>query len=86
MGTFKADNQSNKAQNAFGSVKAGINLKTAFPPLKMGLMQISRSCSKQCQQPMLKTRINVLGCLVNFWIIFGFMWEEVVFVKREVKF
>ena len=61
-------------QNAFDCLKAGVNLKAVFSLLKMGLMQISRSCFKQCQHPMLKTRINVLCCFVNIWIIFGFMW------------
>ena len=77
-GTQELTFKSTKAQNAFYPLKAGINLKAVFPPLKMGLMQIFRLCFKQCQHPMLKIPINVLCCLVNFWIIFGFMWEEVV--------
>ena len=28
---------------------------------------------------------NALGCFVNFWVIFRFIWEEIVFLKRVVK-
>ena len=26
------------------------------------------------------------GCFVNFWVIFGYIWEEIVFLKGFVKF
>ena len=35
---------------------------------------------------MLKTQINVLGCFVNFLVIFRYVWEEIVFLKRVEKF
>ena len=35
---------------------------------------------------MLKTRIYVLRCFVNVWVIFGDVWEEIVFLKGLVKF
>lgn len=33
-----------------------------------------------------KTQISVLGCFVNFLVIFLYIWEEIVFLKRVVKF
>ena len=56
-----------------------------FTPLKIGLTEISRSRFKQYKNPMLITQINVLGCFVNFWVIFRYIWEEIVFLKRVVK-
>ena len=26
-----------------------------------------------------------MGCFVNFWVIFGYVWEEIVFLKGLVK-
>ena len=67
-------------------VKAGVHLKAVFTPPKIGLTEISRSRFKQYKNPTLITQINVLGCFVNFLVIFRYTWEEIVFLKRVVKF
>ena len=67
-------------------IKAGIHLKAVFTPPKIGLTEISRSRFKQYKNPTLITQINVLGCFVNFLVIFRYIWEEIVFLKRVVKF
>ena len=54
--------------------KAGVHLKAVFTPLKISLMEISRSRFNQYKNPMLKTQINVLGCFVNFLVIFRYIW------------
>ena len=66
-------------------LKAKVHLKAVFTPLKLGSTEISRSRFKQYKNPMLITQINVLGCFVNFWVIFRHIWEEIVFLKRVVK-
>ena len=68
-----------------GIFKAGVHLKAVFTPLKIGSTEISRSRFKQYKNRMLITQINVLECFVNFWVIFRYIWEEIVFLKREVK-
>ena len=35
---------------------------------------------------MLKTRIYVIGCFVNFLVIFGYIWMEIVFLKGLERF
>ena len=67
-------------------VKTGVHLKAVFTPLKIGLTEISRSRFKQYKNPILITQINVLGCFVNFLVVFRCIWEEIVFLKRVVKF
>ena len=45
------------------------------------VQQISRSHFKQSKNSMLKTRIcAVIGCFVNFLVIFGYVWVEIVFL------
>ena len=73
-------------QFILSSFKAGIHLKTVFTPPKIGLTEISHSRFKQYKNPTLITQINVLGCFVNFLVIFRYIWEEIVFLKRVVKF
>ena len=60
-------------------------MKAVSTPLKIGSTEISRSRFKQYKNPMLITQINVLGCFVNFWVIFRYISEEIVFLKRVVK-
>ena len=60
-------------------------MKAVFTPLKIGSTEISRSRFKQYKNPMLITQINVLGCFVKFWVIFKYIWEKIVFLKRVVK-
>ena len=50
------------------------------------LMRISRSRFKQSKNCSLISRIYVLRCFVNFWVIFGDIWEEIVFLNGLVKF
>ena len=78
--------EKNKTKIWNTTFKAGIHLKTVFTPSKIGLTEISRSRFKQYKNPTLITQINVLGCFVNFLVIFRYIWEEIVFLKREVKF
>ena len=70
--------------NRFG-LKAGVNLKAVFMPIKIGFMEISRSRFKQSKISLLKTEINVVGCFVNFSVNFGYIWEEIVFLEGLVK-
>ena len=78
-------NSRNQSINQF-IIKARIHLKAVFTPPKIGLTEISRSRFKQYKNPTLITQINVLGCFVNFLVIFRYIWEERVFLKRVVKF
>ena len=62
-----------------GGLKAGVYIKAVFTPLKIGSTEIYKN-------PMLITKINVLGRFVKFWVIFRYIWEEIVFfLKRVVK-
>ena len=64
-------------------IKAGVNLNGIFAPLyNTDLVQISRSHFKQSKNSMLKTRIYVIGCFVNFVVIFGYIWVEIVFLRK----
>ena len=29
--------------------------------------------------------LSVVGCFVNVWVIFGYIWEEIVFLEGLVK-
>ena len=51
----------------------------------MFLMQISRLRFKQSRISMLISHIYVLGCFVNFLVIFRYIWREIVFLKGLVK-
>ena len=61
-------------------------MNAIFPPLSVGLMQISRSRFKQSNNPLPISQSYVLGCFVNFWVMFGYVWEEIVFLKGFLKF
>ena len=67
-------------------LKAGVILSGIFAPLNTGLVQISRSHFKQSKNCTFKTRIYVIGCFVNFWVIFGYIWVEIVFLKGLERF
>ena len=84
----KVNNTSNfKPETKFTlNLKAGIHLKAVFTPPKIGLTEIPRSRFKQYKNPTLITQMNGLGCFVNFLVIFRYIWEEIVFLKRVVKF
>ena len=53
----------------------------------MFLMQISCLCFKQSRISLLISHIYVLGCFVNFLVMFRYMyiWREIVFLKGLVK-
>ena len=52
-----------------------------FSPLNFVLIEISRSLFKQSRNSSL-----VMFCFVfEFWVIFGYIWEEIVFLKGFVK-
>ena len=51
----------------------------------MGLIEISRSRFKQSKNCMLILLLYVLGCFMNFWGIFGYIWEKIVFLEGLVK-
>ena len=34
---------------------------------------------------MLVPQFYVLGCLIHFWVILGYFWAEIVFLKGMVK-
>ena len=67
-------------------IKVGVHMNAIFSPLNVGLMKISRSRFKQSKNPLLISRSYVVGCFVNFWVIFGYVWEEIVFLKGFVRF
>ena len=62
----------------------GVHLKAVFTPHKIGQMEISCSHFRQYKNPLFITKINVLGCFVNFWVIFGYIWE-IIFLEGLVK-
>ena len=62
-----------------------VNLNAIFRPLDMALMEISRSRFKQSKNSMLIPSIYVVGCFVNFWVIIGYIWEEIFFLQGLVK-
>ena len=66
-------------------VKEGVNQKVVFWLGIMFLMQISRLRFKQSRISMLISHIYVLGCFVNFLVIFWYIWREIVFLKGLVK-
>ena len=62
-------------------------MNAVFSSLNMDLMLITRSRFKQSKIiPMLITRSYVVGYLGKFWGIFGYTWEEIIFLKGLVKF
>ena len=67
------------------SLKAGVNPKAVFWLGIMFLMQISRLRFKQSRISMLISHSYVLGCFVNFWVIFRYIWREIVFLKGLVE-
>ena len=67
-------------------LKAGVHLKPVFPPRNLGLMRISRSRFKHSQNPLFIPQSYVKRCFVNFLVIFGDVWKEIVFLKGLVKF
>ena len=66
-------------------IKAGVNPKAVFWLGIMFLMQISCLRFKQSRISMLISHIYVLGCFVNFLVIFWYIWREIVFLKGLVK-
>ena len=52
----------------------------------MDFSLISRPRFKQLKFPPLITRSYVVGYFVKFLVIFGYIWEEIIFLKGLVKF
>ena len=52
----------------------------------MVLMEIFCSRFKQSKNVSLFSCIYVMRCFVNFWVILGYVWEEIGFLKGFVKF
>ena len=67
------------------NLKAGLNLNVVFPLLDMGLIEIFRSRFKQYKNSIIIPLFYVLGCFRNVWVIFRYIWEEIVFLKGLVK-
>ena len=67
------------------SFKVGVHLKAVFTPLKIGQMEISCLHFKQYKNPPFITQINDLGCFMNFWVIFRYIWKEIIFLEGLVK-
>jgi len=67
-------------------LKVGFYLNAVFPSRNLDLMRISRSRFKQSKNCSFISRIYVVRSFVNFWVIFGDIWEEIVFLNGSVKF
>jgi len=72
-------------QHSF-TFKVGFYLKDVFPSRNLSLMRMSRSRFKQSKNCSFISRIYVVRSFVNFWEIFGDIWEEIVFLNGLVKF
>ena len=67
------------------TLRRGGNMKVVFWLGIMFLMQISCLRFKQSRISLLISHIYVLGCFVNFLVIFRYIWREIVFLKGLVK-
>ena len=56
-----------------------------FSPLNIGLIELSRSIFVLLKNHSLITQFYVLGFFVNFWVIYGYVWKEIVFLKGLVE-
>ena len=52
-----------------------------FRATKRGLIEISRSFFKQFKNPSLITHLYALEFFGNILVIFGYIWEEIVFFQ-----
>ena len=66
-------------------LKVGVHLKAVSTPLKIGQIEISCLHFKQHKNPPSITQINDLGCFMNFWVIFRYIWKEIIFLEGLVK-
>ena len=85
---YQEENAVEYMKQSFGSkafVKAGGNMKAVVWLGIMFLMQISCLRFKQSRISLLISHIYVLGCFVNFLVIFRYIWREIVFLKGLVK-
>ena len=67
------------------TIKVGVHLKAVFTPLKIDQMEISCLHSKQYKNPPFITQIDDLECFMNFWVIFRYIWKEIIFLEGLVK-
>ena len=75
----------NSSLNSIVFVKAGGNMKALFWLGIMFLMQISCLRFKQSRISLLISHIYVLGCFVNFLVIFRYQLERNSFSQRISK-
>ena len=73
------------AELGISSLKVGVHLRAVFTPLKIGQMEISRLHFKQYKNPPFIAQINDLGRFMNFWVSFGYIWKEIIFLEGLVK-
>jgi len=67
-------------------IKVGFYLKAVSPSRNLAIMRISRSRFKQSKNCSFISRIYALRSFVNFWVNFGDIWEEIIFLNGLVKF
>jgi len=65
----------------YKEIKVGFYLKAVFSARNLVLMRISRSRLKQSKNCSFISRIYVLRSFGNFGVIFGDIWEEIVFLN-----
>ena len=63
----------------------GVHLNVVFPLLNMSLIEVSRSRFEQYKNCLLILLLYVLRCFIIFLVIFGYIWEEIVFLTGLVK-
>ena len=51
----------------------------------MGFIEIFRSLFEELKIPLFISQFYVLGFVENFWLIFGYIWEEIAFLKGLLK-
>ena len=66
-------------------LRGGLHLNAIFPPLDMVLMEYLVHVSSNPKTVYHHPGICVVGCFVNFWVIFWVYLGGVVFLKGLVK-
>ena len=70
-----------KQTNEQTSLKEGFHLNDVFWPLNVAFIELSSSFFVLFKNPLLITQFYVLGFFVTFWVIFGYIWKEIAFLK-----
>ena len=66
-------------------LKGGLFLNVVFLPFNTSLIEISRPCFEQSGNSIFTTQFYVLGLFVSLWVILGYIWGELVFLKGLIK-